>query len=83
MRAGYLKYLQRIYNMYFLIELPWWLSSKESTCNAGNVGSIPGSGNIPWRRKWKPTPVSLPGKSHAQRSLTGYSPWGHKTDTTE
>ena len=30
------------------------------------------------------TPVSLPGKSHGQRSLTGYSPWGHKeSDTTE
>ena len=33
---------------------------------------------IPWRRKWQPTPVFLPGKSHDQRSLAGYSPWGHK-----
>ena len=33
----------------------------------------------PWKRKWKPTPVFLPGKSHEQRSLEGYSPWGHKT----
>jgi len=33
---------------------------------------------IPWRRKWQPTPVFLPGKSHRQRSLVGYSPWGHK-----
>ena len=33
---------------------------------------------IPWRRKWQPMPVSLPGKSHGQRSLVGYSPWGHK-----
>ena len=33
---------------------------------------------IPWRRKWQPTPVFLPGKSHAQRSLVGYSPWGRK-----
>ena len=31
-----------------------------------------------WRRKWQPTPVLLPGKSHGQRSLVGYSPWGHK-----
>ena len=31
---------------------------------------------IPWRRKWQPTPVFLPGKSHGQRSLVGYSPWG-------
>ena len=29
-------------------------------------------------RKWQPTPVFLPGKSHGQRSLPGYSPWGHK-----
>ena len=31
-----------------------------------------------WRRKWQPTPVFLPGKSHGQRSLVGYSPWGRK-----
>ena len=35
-------------------------------------------GKILWRRKWQPTPVSLPGKSHGQRSLVGYSPWGCK-----
>ena len=41
-------------------------------------------GEIPWRRQWQPTPVLLPGKSHGQRSLVGYSPWGHKeSDTTE
>ena len=33
-------------------------------------------------RKWQPTPVFLPGESHGQRNLVGYSPWGHKTDTT-
>ena len=39
---------------------------------------------IPWRRKWQPTPVFLPGESHGQRSLAGYSPWHRKeTDTTE
>ena len=37
-----------------------------------------------WRRKWQSTPVLLPGKSHGQRSLVGYSSWGHKeSDTTE
>ena len=37
-----------------------------------------------WRREWHPTPVFLPGESHGQRSLAGYSPWGHKeSDTTE
>ena len=39
---------------------------------------------IPWRRKWQPTPVFLPGKPHRQRSLAGYSPWGlRESDTTE
>ena len=40
--------------------------------------------HLPWRRKWQPTPVLLPGKSHGQRSLVGYGPWDHKQlDTTE
>ena len=39
---------------------------------------------MPWRRKWQPTPVFLLGKSHGQRSLAGYSPWGRKeSDKTE
>ena len=39
---------------------------------------------IPWRRAWQPTPVFLPGESHGQRSLAGYSPWGCKElDMTE
>ena len=39
---------------------------------------------IPWRRKWHPTPVFLPGESHGQRSLAGCSLWGRKeSDTTE
>ena len=41
-------------------------------------------GKIPWRRKWQPTPVFLPGESHRQRSLVGYSPGGRKeSDATE
>ena len=44
----------------------------------------PWVGKIPWRRKWQPTPVFVPGKSHGQRNLAGYSLWGHKElDTTE
>ena len=39
---------------------------------------IPGSGRSPWGRKWQPTPLFLPGKSHRQRSLVGYSPRGCK-----
>ena len=39
---------------------------------------------IPWGKKWQPTPIFLPGKFHGQRSLVGYSPWGHKeSDMTE
>ena len=39
---------------------------------------------IPWKRAWQPTPIFLPGESHGQRSLAGYSPWGYKeSDTTE
>jgi len=41
-------------------------------------------GKMPRRRAWPPTPVFLPGESHGQRSLVGYSPWGCKeSDTTE
>ena len=59
--------------------LPWWLSGEESACNAGDTcGRLmfgPWVGNIPWR-KWQPTSVFLPGKSHGQRSLVHYSSWG-------
>ena len=57
---------------------------KESTCDAGNLGLIPGSGRFPWRKEWQPTPVFLPGEFPGQRSLAGYSPWGLKvSDTAE
>ena len=59
---------------------------KDST-NAGeaaDLGLIPASGRSPGRRKWQLTLVFLPGESHGQRSLVGYSPQGHKElDTTE
>ena len=44
--------------------------------DTGDAGSIPESGKMPWRRKWQPTPVLLPGKSHGQWSLEGYSTQG-------
>ena len=61
---------------------------KEYAGNAGDMGLIPGSDpwvrKIPWRRKWQPTPVFLPGEFHEQRSLAGCSPRGHKElGTTE
>ena len=44
----------------------------------------PWVGKIPWKRKWLPSPVFLPGKFHVQKSLAGYSPWGYKeSDMTE
>ena len=63
--------------------LPWWLSGKESAwqCKRGwfnpwvrKMTPLP----CPRRRKWQSTPVFLPGESHGQRSLVGYSPLGHK-----
>ena len=59
---------------------------KNLTANSGDArdaGSIPGLvGKILWRRKWQPIPVSLPGKSHGQRSLVGYSPQGRAKSRT-
>ena len=64
--------------------LPCWLSGKESTCQCRRPKVDAWVGKIPWRRKWQPTPVFLPGESHGQSSLVGYSSWCHKeSDTTE
>ena len=59
-----------------IILVYYWIVSavKASAWSAGDPGSIPGSGRFPWRRKWQPTPVLLPGESHGWRSLVGYSP---------
>ena len=51
---------------------------KNLPANLGDAGSIPGSGRFPRRRKWKPTPIFLPGDSHRQGSLVGYGLGGHK-----
>ena len=51
---------------------------------AGDIGFDPWVWKIPWRRKWQPTPVFLPGKFHGNWSLAGYNSWDHKEwDTTE
>ena len=55
---------------------------KESTCQCKKRRFDPWIGTIPWRRKWQPTPVFLPGKSHGQKSLVGYSPWSPKESNT-
>ena len=70
--------------------LPRWLPgfySKEPDYQCRRCkrcGFNPWLVKIPWRRTWQLTPVFLPGESHGQRSLVGYSPWGCKElDTTE
>ena len=68
----------------FFMGFPGGSDGKESSWNAGDLGSITESGRFPQRREWLPTPVFLPGEFHGQRSLLGYSPWGHwELDTTE
>ena len=52
------------------------LMVKNPPAGAGNRGDNPWVRKIPWRRERSPTPVFLPGESHGQRSLAGYSPWG-------
>ena len=49
---------------------------KKPPANAGDAGDDPWVRKIPWRRKWQPIPLFLPGKFHGQKSLVGYSPWG-------
>ena len=60
---------------------------KNLSANAGKYkrhGFDPWVGKIPWRRAGQPTPIILPGESHGQRSLVGYSSWGCKeSDMTE
>ena len=63
---------------------PRWLGGKEFTYQCRRHRFKPWSRKIPWRRKWQPTPVFLPGPFHGQRSLVGYSPWGcRELDVTE
>ena len=66
---------------HLILGFPRRLSSKESTCQCMRHGFNAWVKDIPWRRKWQPTTVVLSGKSHGQRSLEGYSSWGHKGRT--
>ena len=67
----------------------WYIQATEYYSGSGGKASAynvedPWVGKISWRRQWQPTPAFLPGKSHGQRSLIGYSPWGcRESDTTE
>ena len=65
-------------------DLPGGSDGKASAYNAGDPGSIPGLGRFSGEGNRHPTLVLLPGKSHGQRSVVGYSPWGCKeSDMTE
>ena len=59
--------------------LPWWLRRLRIHLQCRRPGFNPWVRKIPWKRKWQPTTVFLPGKSHGQKSLVCDSPWGHKT----
>ena len=61
-------------NLYFG-GFPGGPAVKNLPANSGDDGSNPGSRRFPWKQKWQPTPVFLPGKAHEQRSLEGYSSW--------
>ena len=65
-------------------DFPGGSDGKNVCLQCGRPGVDSWVGKIPWRRKWQPTPVLLPGKSHGWKSLVGYNPWGHKeSDSTE
>ena len=53
-------------------------SGKEPGCQCRRLRLDLWVGKIPWRRKWQPTPIFLPGNPIGQRDLMGYSPWGHR-----
>ena len=74
-------YRDTVLGMSFHLVCGWGFpgSSAEKNLSAMQETRLdPWVGKIPWRRKWQPTPLFLPGKSHGQRSLEGYSPWGRK-----
>ena len=56
--------------------LPWWLRQSRICLQCRRPSFDPWVRKIPWRGEWLPTPVLLPGESHEQRSLAGYSLWG-------
>ena len=72
---------------FHVLGFPGGTSGKDLTCQCRRHKRCrfnPWVGKIPWRRAWQPTPGFLPGESHGQRSLAGYSPLGCKElDTTE
>ena len=71
----------KMYRSYHLSLMKEIASCRESTCQCRRHRRCrfdPWVGKIPWSGKWQAVPVFLPRKFHGQRSLEGYSPWGHK-----
>ena len=68
----------RLESCWCLWGLAWWSSGQDLASLCRGHGFNPWVRTIPWRRKWQPNPVFLPGESHGQRSLVGYSPRGHR-----
>ena len=60
------------------LSFPGGSDGKKSACQCRRHEFDPWVRKMPWRRKWQPAPVRLPGESHGQRSLAGYSPWCRK-----
>ena len=65
-----------------ILGLLWWLRQYIIHLQWETPGFYPLGGKIPWGRAWQPTTLFLPGEFHGQRSLVGYSPWGHKGSGT-
>ena len=87
---GWLKQQKRIFSQFWRLEVwdqgfgtsgfPWGLEAQlvknKNSPQSRRHNFDPWEGKIPWKRAWQPTPVLLPGESHGQRSLVGWSPWG-------
>ena len=85
--GGFLKFLCALFSSPLKWSLPpYWVSlmaqQQSIRLQCRRYRFDPRVGKIPWRKKWQPAPVFLPGKSHAQRSWMGYSPWGRKESDT-
>ena len=62
----------------YVYGLPWWLRWESICLQCGRPRFNPWVGKISWKRKWQPTPIFFPRKSHGWRNLVGYSPWCHR-----
>ena len=81
MELNKIKYVRHLVCFFHLVSFPGGSVVNYPPANARdarNTGSISGQGKMPWRRKWQPTPVFLPGEPNRQRSLVGYGQWGCK-----